>query len=117
MKLMLSAGSSSTSSSSSMTRPTKSTSKAALSEVQKQERRDMVMRAAKEREQQWDKRKKGLASTGEQVDYKGRPLYDHSAAAALGSSNPETQRMVEKARQAEEAHAAVRPYLTSLRLR
>ena len=43
-----------------------------------------------------------------QIDTDGRTIYDHSALAALGSSNPETQRMVELAKQAENRSKEVR---------
>jgi hypothetical protein len=43
-----------------------------------------------------------------QTDTDGRTIYDHSALAALGSSNPETQRMVELAKQAENRSKEVR---------
>lgn len=78
---------------------------------ERQARRDMILKAAKDREQAWDKkvaggRKAGQASDSK-VDLTGRPIFDHSVAASIGSSNPETQRQVEEIRKAEEKQAKV----------
>jgi membrane-associated protease RseP (regulator of RpoE activity) len=69
-----------------------------LSEAEKEERRKMMVQAAKDREQQWDRRlkdsKKAKDLAGKKEGTDGKPIYDHSAAASVGNSNPETQRMV-----------------------
>jgi hypothetical protein len=84
------------------------------SEAEKQAKRDLMVKAAKEREQQWDKRKKGGKNLG--TDLPGRPIYDHSEAANLGNNNPETQRRVEAVRLAEKRQAEVSIIIITLNI-
>ena len=44
---------------------------------------------------------------GNVVDITGRPVYTHKEAATVGSSNPETQRIVSSVKRAEERDAKV----------
>jgi len=78
---------------------------------ERQARRDMILKAAKDREQAWDKKVAGgrkiSQASDSKVDMNGRPIFDHSVAASIGSSNPETQRRVEEIRKAEEKQAQV----------
>lgn len=78
---------------------------------ERQARRDMILRAAKDREQAWDKKvaggRKAAQASDSKVDMNGRPIFDHSVAASIGSNNPETQRQVEVIRKAEEKQAKV----------
>jgi hypothetical protein len=76
-----------------------------LSDQEKDARRLAMVNAAQNRGKVWDKkvaagsrrRKEG----GDQIDFTGKPIYDHSLLAEIGSANPETQRMVRMAKEAE----------------
>lgn len=79
---------------------------------EKQRRRELMAKAAKERENQWDKRvaaasrKRTTGGTGATaVDLSGRPVYSHTEAATVGSCNPETQRIVSSVKRAEQQQA------------
>ena len=79
----------------------------ALTADEKDQRREAMIKAAKEREGAWNKKVKGSsAKRGQNVDMRrfrddDRPVFDHSEAASLGSSNAETQRVVAAAKRGE----------------
>ena len=56
----------------------------------------------------WTSTSMWLKEGDTQIGTDGRTIYDHSALATLGSSNPETQRMVNLAKQAEDRSREVR---------
>ena len=78
-------------------------SSASKLELEKQQRRELMANAAKERQQTWGKRVASASSkqSESKVDMYGKPLYDHSVAASIGSENLATQRAVQAARRGE----------------
>lgn len=81
-----------------------------LSAEEKDERREAMMKAAAERESSWSRKIKSSSAKRDpdMRKYKGddRPVFDHSEAASVGSSNAETQRMVAAAKRGEVAMAS-----------
>ena len=79
-----------------------------LSSEEKEQRREAMMKAAAEREGAWSKKVKSTSAkrdpNTDMRRYKDddRPVFDHSEAASLGSSNAETQRMVAAAKRGEQ---------------
>ena len=74
-----------------------------LSTDEKDRRREAMVAAALAREKSWDKKvQTAKGKRDPNTDVSGRQIYDHSALAEIGASNPETQRLVALAKQNEQ---------------
>ena len=82
-------------------------SAASLSTDEKERRREAMVAAALAREKTWDKKvQTAKGKRDPKTDVSGRTIYDHTALAEIGASNPETQRMVALAKQNEQRTVA-----------